>query len=128
MQKQSLKKQKGMTMISWAVVLVFIGFHFMMAIKIVPFFAEDHTIAGAWAKLGNEASLVGETPQKIRAFVLRRLKLNNVYSLNNDDIKIKRSGGYYIVSVAYEPRGKILGKLDFIMSFKHVAKIKATAN
>ncbi|MES0328021.1 MAG: DUF4845 domain-containing protein [Gammaproteobacteria bacterium] len=128
MKKQSLKKQKGMTMISWAVVLVFIGFHFMMAIKIVPLFAEDHTISGAWAKLGNESSLVGATPKKIRALVVKRLRLNNVYSLKNDDIKIKLSKGYYIVTVEYEPRGTILGKLDYIVSFKHVAKIKATAN
>ncbi|MCK4704482.1 MAG: DUF4845 domain-containing protein [Gammaproteobacteria bacterium] len=128
MKKQSLKKQKGMTMISWAVVLVFIGFHFMMAIKIIPLFAEDHTITGAWAKLGNEASLVGATPQKIRALIVKRLRLNNVYSLENDDIKIKRGSGYYIVTVEYEPRGTILGKLDYIVSFKHVAKIKATAN
>lgn len=128
MKKQSLKKQKGMTMISWAVVLVFIGFHFMMAIKIIPLFAEDHTIAGAWEKLGNEALLVGATPQKIRALVVKRLRLNNVYSLENDDIKIKLSKGYYVVTVEYEPRGTILGKLDYVVSFKHVAKIKATAN
>ena len=40
MKKQSLKKQKGMTMISWAVVLVFVGFQFLIAIKIIPVFAE----------------------------------------------------------------------------------------
>ena len=128
MKKQSLKKQKGMTMISWAVVLVFVGFQFMLAIKIVPVFAEDHTIKGAWAKLGNEASLVGATPKKIRAVVVKRLRLNNVYSLKKDDIKIKLSKGYYVVTVEYEPRGTILGKLDYIVSFKHVAKIKARAN
>lgn len=128
MKKQSLKKQKGMTMISWAVVLVFIGFHFMMAIKIVPLFAEDHTISGAWTKLENNTGLVGATPKKIRAHVVKKLRLNNVYSLKKDDIIIKKSKGYYIVTVEYEPRGTILGKLDYVVSFKHVAKIKATAN
>lgn len=128
MKKQSLKKQKGMTMISWAVVLVFVGFQFMLAIKIVPVFAEDHTIGGFWDNLGNEASLVGSTPEKIRGVILKRLKINNVYSLTRDDIKIKQSKGYYIVTVEYEPRGTIIGKLDYIVSFKHVAKIKARTN
>ena len=117
-----------MTMISWAVVLVFVGFQFMIAIKIVPVFAEDHTIGSFWESLGNEAVFVGKTPQKIRNLILKRLKINNVYSLTRDDIKIKRARGYYIVTVEYEPRGSIIGKLDYIVSFKHEAKIKTTTN
>lgn len=128
MKKQSLKKQKGMTMISWAVVLVFVGFQFLMAVKIIPVFAEDHTIGGLWENLGNEASLVGETPKNIRGLILKRLRINNVYSIQRDDIKIKRARGYYIVTVEYEPRGSIIGKLDYIVSFKHEAKIKASTN
>lgn len=128
MRKQSIKRQKGMTMISWAIILVFVGFQFMLAIKILPEFAEDHTIGGLWDKLGKEASLVGLSKKELKARILKRLKLNNVYSKTSEDIKIKKSKGYYIVTIEYEPRGKILGKLDYIMSFKHETKIKATQN
>ena len=128
MKKQALNKQKGMTMISWAVVLVFVGFQFLIAVKIIPVFAQDHTIGGLWKNLGNEAVLVGQTPEKIRNLILKRLQINNVYSLTRDDIKIKRAKGYYIVTVEYEPRGSIIGKLDYIVSFKHEAKIKSTTN
>jgi len=127
MKKQSIEQQKGMTFISWVVVLAFIGFHFMMAIKILPIFAEDHTIAGLWNGLDNDASLVGASPQKIQEHILKKLKINNVYTLQKDNIKIKRKQGFYLVTVEYEPRGTIVGKLDYIASFKHEAKIKAGA-
>lgn len=128
MKKPSMEKQKGMTFISWVVVLVFIGFHFMMAIKIVPLFAEDHTIDGMWKGLENEPSLVGASTQKIQEHILKKLKINNVYALTKDDIKIKRDKDYYLVIVEYEPRGKIIGKLDYIVSFKHEAKIRIVSN
>ena len=119
-----MKKQKGMTLISWIVVLAFVGFQFMMAIKILPVFAEDHTIASFWNKLGDDPALVGATPKAIRESVLKKLKINNVYALHKDDIVITKSDGYYIVSVEYEPRGQLIGKLDYIASFSHEARIR----
>ena len=125
MQKQIIKNQKGMTMISWLVVLVFVGFQFMLAIKIVPVFAEDHTIKTIWKGLENDTSLVGASPKKIKKTIVKKMKMNNVYGFDMSTIKIKKSKGYYIVTTEYEPRGKIVGPLDFIATFKHEARVKA---
>lgn len=114
-----------MTMISWVVVLAFVGFQFMLAIKIVPVFAEDHTIGTIWKGLENDTALVGLPPKKIRKTIAKKMKMNNVYGFDMSAVKIKRSKGYYIVTTEYEPRGKIMGSLDFIATFKHEAKIKA---
>ena len=125
MKEKSIKKQKGMTMISWVVVLAFVGFQFMLAIKIVPVFAEDHTIGTIWKGLENDTALVGLPPKKIRKTIAKKMKMNNVYGFDMSTVKIKKSKGYYIVTTEYEPRGKIMGPLDFIATFKHEAKIKA---
>ncbi len=120
-----MNKQKGMTLISWVIVIAFIGFHFMLAIRIVPIFAEDHTISTFWKNLENDTALVGATPEKIRSAVMKKFRINNITALKKEDIKIKKASDHYLVTAEYEPRGKIIGPLDFIVSFKHEAKIRA---
>ena len=124
MQKQIIKNQKGMTMISWLVVLVFVGFQFMLAIKIVPVFAEDHTVKTIWKGLENDTALVGVTPKRIKKTIIKKMKMNNVYGFDMSTVKIKKSKGYYIVTTKYEPRGKIMGPLDFIATFEHEARVR----
>ena len=125
MQKQIIKNQKGMTMISWMIVLVFVGFQFMLAIKIVPVFAEDHTIKTIWKGLENDTDLVGAPAKKIRKTIMKKMKMNSIYDFDMSTVKIKKSKGYYIVTIKYEPRGKLVGPLDFIANFKHEARVKA---
>ena len=124
MQKQIIKNQKGMTMISWLVVLVFVGFQFMLAIKIVPVFAEDHTVKTIWKGLESDTALVGVTPKRIKKTIIKKMKMNNVYGFDMSTVKIKKSKGYYIVTTKYEPRGKIMGPLDFIATFEHEARVR----
>ena len=125
MKKQLMKKQQGITMTSWIVVIAIVGFLFMMAVRIGPVFAEDLTISSIWDNLENDPSLVGKSPKDIRESVMKQFSMNNIKALKKGDIKITRAKDYYIVRAEYEPRGKIIGKLDFIASFKHEAKIRA---
>ena len=121
----TLHKQKGLTLISWMVIFVFLGFHAVIAINIIPVYMTDSSIKSIWAGLPHDSSLAGTTVKNIRETVIKRLKINNVYALKKDDIKIRKVKNDYVVSVMYEPRGKIIGSLDYIVTFKHEARIRA---
>lgn len=125
MNTRALKKQHGITLLSWLIIIAFVGFQAMILIKILPVYFTDSSVKSLWAGLENDSTLVGATPKRIRDSVIKRLKINNVYALTKDDIKIKKKKGAYVVSVEYEPRGTIVGTLDYIMTFKHEARIKA---
>ena len=125
MNKQSMQKQKGMTFISWVIIIAIIGFHFMIGIRVMPILADAHTIEKVWKDLGTDTSLVGANPKKIRQAITRKLRVNNVTLLKSENIEVKKSSGEYIVTARYEPRGKIVGNMDFIMTFTHEAKIRA---
>lgn len=125
MQKQIMKNQGGMTLISWVVVLFFVGFQIMLLVKIVPVFAEDHTITKVWAGLENDTALVGQTPKVIKKAIMKKMKVNNIYGFDMSTVTIKKSKGHWLVTTEYEPRGKVIGPLDYIVTFKHEAKVKA---
>jgi len=51
------------------------------------------------------------------------LKINNIYSINKDNIVIKKTKTHYLVTIDYEPRGTLVGNLDYIVTFHHEAEV-----
>ena len=91
MQKNAMNKQKGMTMIGWIIMIAFIGFNGLVAINVAPVYFTDSNVKSLWASLETDTTLIGLGPKKIRQTVIKRLKVNNVYDIKRDDIKIKKS-------------------------------------
>ena len=124
MKKQSIKKHLGMTFISWIVVLAFIGFKGLVLIKIMPVFADDQTVKSIWNSMENDPEMIGLSPKAIKKTILKKMKVNSMYNFDMNSVTIKRAKGYYVVRTEYEPRGTIIGPVDFIVSFEHEASIK----
>lgn len=118
-------KQKGLTMISWLVVIAFIFFQGMIAFKLGPVYLNDATVKSVLEDLEADPAMVGASPKKISEAFFKRLKINNIYDLlDKSHVKVKKSRYHYVFTVTYEPRGTIVGSWDYIMTFKHEAKIR----
>ena len=121
----SLKsKQRGLTMISWMVVLVFFIFFAVMLMNILPVYMTDATVATVMEGLPDDDTAKRTSTKGLRSLVHKRLTINSVYSIELETIKVKRGRGENIVVIEYEPRGTLVGSLDYIVSFKHEARIK----
>ena len=118
-----MKKQKGLTLISWLGILGLLLFNAIIAMNVVPVYINDHSVKTLMENLENDSSLRGATPRKIKDTIAKRLRVNNVYSISKDDIKLLKSKKGYVVSIEYEPRGRLIGSLDYIVSFSHEAII-----
>lgn len=124
MLKHAMNKQKGMTTIGMVIMVAIIGFNGLVAINVAPTYFTDSNIKSLWKSLESDTTLIGQPSKKIRQKIMKRLKVNNVYDIKREAIVIKKVKGFYIVTLEYEPRGKIVGSLDYIMTFKHEAKIR----
>lgn len=121
----SLKsKQRGLTMISWMVVLVFFIFFAVMLMNILPVYMTDATVATVMESLPDDDTAKRTSAKNLRSLVHKRLTINSVYSIEPKTIKVKKGRGENIVIIEYEPRGTLVGSLDFIVSFRHEARIK----
>ena len=123
----ALRSQRGLTMISWLIIIAFLLFQGILAMNIVPVYITDSSISSMMKGLESDPSLADVTSKKLRDVIIKRLKINNVYDIKKDDIKIKKTKSGYHVTIDYEPRGKLVGNLDFIVSFKHEALISSRA-
>ena len=118
-----MRKQKGLTMISWLAILALVLFNGIIALNLVPVFLNDHSVKTLMLELGADPTLRGATPKKLKDVITKRLRVNNVYSVTKEDIELKKSKFDYVITIEYEPRGKLIGPVDYIISFKHEARV-----
>ncbi len=119
-----LKNQQGLTMISWIVVIVFLLFQGVIAMNVIPVYMTDSTVKSIMKKLPNDVKARAATTKELRVIVTKHLNVNNIYNIMPEQIKITKGRGVNIVTIAYEPRGKLIGTLDYIVSFNSDVRTK----
>jgi type III secretory pathway lipoprotein EscJ len=110
-------------MISWIVVIVFLLFQGVIAMNVIPVYLTDSSVKSIMEELPNDVKARDASVNELKILVIKRLSMNSVYSIKPDNIKVVKGRGENIVTIEYEPRGKLIGTLDYIVSFKHEAKV-----
>jgi hypothetical protein len=113
----SVKNQQGLTMISWLLVFTMVGFFIMVGMKLAPVYMQHYTIKNVLESLAQETLVSRKTVSEIRTMLTRRFDMNNIRTLERDQVKIRRSSGITTIQVSYEERRPIVGNLDAIMTF-----------
>ncbi len=120
---KSMSTQKGLTMISWIVVIVFLLFQAVIAMNVLPVYITDSSVKKIMTELPNDAKAREASASGLKMLIVKRLSMNSVYSIKPDYIKVKKGRGENIATIEYEPRGKLIGNLEYIVSFKHEARV-----
>ena len=115
---KSLRKQQGLTFISWLVILVVAGFFVMVGIKITPVYLEHFAVRKSLESLRNEPLISRKPLTEIRKMLMRRLDMNNIRHLGKDQIQFTRSGGVTKITISYEERKPVVGNMALIMTFE----------
>ena len=120
-----LKNQQGLTMISTIIVIVFLLFQGIIAMNVIPVYLTDSSIKSIMLELPDKAEARDKSTKDLRSLVMKSLSINSVYSIKPENIKVKKGRGVNIVTIEYEPRGTLVGNLDYIVTFKHEARVLA---
>ncbi|MEW8680847.1 MAG: DUF4845 domain-containing protein [Candidatus Thiodiazotropha endolucinida] len=122
---QSLQKQKGLTFISWLVILIVAGFLVYVGIKITPVYIDHYAVKAAIESVKNEPLSARKSKREIRNMILRRLDINSIRHVTQDHINIKRSGKTTTINVAYEERRHIAHNVSLILTFDETVELTA---
>ena len=122
------KKQQGMTMVSWIVVISFLGVVMVAALNIIPSYLNYFSAKSILNKLSEDSVTRGKSAKQIKGMIYARFKTNN---LRNVDLKkaitFKNKGASqgsgYVINLSYEDRGNIMGNLYFVTVFEHEVEI-----
>ena len=110
-------RQGGMTGTGWLVVLALIGFFSMLIIKLAPVYMENYSVKTVLASLKEEPLITKKSVAEVRKMIERRLKVNGVYDMDKDAIRIKKEGGILKVDITYQVTKHMAGNIDVLLSF-----------
>lgn len=111
------RKQSGMTLTSFVVVLAVVGFGLYIGMKLFPMYQEYYSVRTAMKGLANEAGSANMDPSKLQDLFFRRLYINYSENVKKEDVKFERIDGGWRMKVNYEVRRELVGNLDVVGKF-----------
>lgn len=120
-------RQKGITLMSFVVVLVVVGFFALMAMKLFPMYNEYNSLKGVMNEFAAQPNSASLTPAQIQADLARRFNIAYVESVKKEHIKVVRGGRNSQLNIAYEVRVPLLGNLDVVGKFDNTVDLTGPA-
>lgn len=114
----AVRKQSGMTPTGTFIIIILVGFGAYLALKIVPLYLEYFNVVSSINSLKDDPDLNAKSEGQIRVLIRKRFEINDVKRVKAEDVKIVKSGGRVIITVAYDADASILGNIDLIARFK----------
>ncbi|WP_372178295.1 DUF4845 domain-containing protein [Xanthomonas axonopodis pv. phyllanthi] len=111
------RKQSGMTLTSFVVVLAVVGFGLYIGMKLFPMYQEYYSVRTAMKGLANEPGSANMDPSKLQDLFFRRLYINYSENVKKEDVKFERVDGGWRMKVNYEVRRELIGNLDIVGKF-----------
>lgn len=119
------KRQRGLTMISWVIIIALVAIQGVAAMRIIPVYIDDSSVKKILEELRDDSSARGETPGRLAALIDKRLAINGIYDIQKDKdafVYQKTATGMNII-LHYEVRRPIYGNLEFVAVFDHEVEI-----
>jgi len=119
-----IRKQRGLTLIGFIIVL---GFGLLIAytgMRVIPMYLEYHALVNALNTLQATPGAKDMDPSRMRTNILNSLWVSYASnSIKREHIRISRSDGVK-VRVAYEVRKSWIGNLDLVGKFERTITLR----
>ena len=111
------RKQSGMTLIGFLIVLAVVGFFAYCGMKLIPMYSEYYSVKQALKGLSVEPGVSTQSPEKIEDLFFRRLYISYAENVKPEHVKIERSDAGWLMTVDYELRKPLIANLDVVGKF-----------
>lgn len=111
------RKQSGLSLVGFLVVLAVVGFAAYIGMKLFPMYQEYYSVQSAMKGLANEPGVADMDPAKVQDLFFRRLYINYSENVKPQNVKFERTDGGWKMRVNYEVRKPLVGNLDVVGRF-----------
>ena len=116
------KRQRGMTLIGFLLLLSAAVFVAYIGIKLVPIYLNYYSVVDAMNDLADEPNAANLSEAQIRQSMQRRLTVNYVRDLSPESFQVVRGNGVMLI-VEYEVREPLIGNVDAVVSFRREQRL-----
>ena len=118
-----MRNEKGITLIGFLIVAVFLGLFALATIKLIPVYLEYGKVKTTLEKIASE--LGGNNPQihEIYFALEQRFDIEDVRRIHYRDVKVTRAPRAFKVQAKYEARVYYIGNLYLVAAFDTSADV-----
>lgn len=118
------RKQSGITLIGFIIVLGVVGLFAYMGMKLIPMYSEFYGVKQALQGLASEPEIATKDPAKIKDLFFRRLYISYAENIKAEHVKLERKDAGYVMTVKYEVRKPLIANLDVVGRFEAVKELR----
>ena len=123
--EMNIRKNRGLTLIGFLIVLSMVVFFAYGAMRIVPMYLEYHALINAMDKLKNDPAAKTLPVYKIKQSITMSLWASYASdNIKNEHIRVSKKTDGINVRVAYEVRKDFIGNIDLIGSFDRTVVLR----
>lgn len=111
------RNQSGITLMSFLIVLVVVGFFLYIGMKVFPMYSEFYSVKSALKGMAAEG-LEGKDPAQIKDNFFRRMDISFSSNVKPEHVRIESSSGSTRIDVKYEVRVPVVANLDVVGRFE----------
>lgn len=113
----TMNRQRGMTLTSFLVVLMVVGFTLYVAMKLFPMYQEYYAVRAAMKSLASEPGVASMQPATIQSMFFKRLYMSYSENVKPANVKFDRKDNGWVLRVDYEVRRPLVGNIDVVGKF-----------
>ncbi len=111
-----LRHQRGATFLGMVIILAIVGLALYGGIRLTPIYLEYMAIVRAMEQTAKE-STDGTSPSTLRTSLGRRWTIEDIKSIQPQDIEIKRTPSGYSMRAAYDAPAPFVANISLVAKF-----------
>jgi hypothetical protein len=121
-----VRRQQGLTLMGFVMVLALVGFFALITMKLFPMYTEYNSVKSVMNAFAANPASASMTPAQVYADLERRFDIGYVTSVSKEHIKIQRTGRVVQLNIAYEVRKPLFANLDIVGRFDNTVDLGGT--
>ena len=120
----SFKNQQGLAFIPLVFTLTLLFIVISLTAKIVPVYLNHNKVVVMLEQLKQETANEKKTESDIKSSLTKRININNIDDIAQDDITLNKQGNVFKVFINYEVVKKIFDNMSVLMEFNDEIEVR----
>ncbi|MCZ4324076.1 DUF4845 domain-containing protein [Pseudomonas anguilliseptica] len=122
---KSVHSQKGMSILSWLMVLAVVAFLASAAFKVLPHYFDYMSLEKLITSVETDKSLSVRDVGDFYGHISKGMQVNNIRDLSMEDaIKVKIENNEFRVHLKYEKREPLIENIDLVVRFDKEFRVR----
>lgn len=118
------QKQKGMSMLSWMVVLALVAFFASAGFKLFPHYMDNKALERMVLSAEQDPTSPIRSVPEFYAYLSKGMQVNSIDLNAKDVFDVRLENGTFLVKMKYERREPLIRNIDMVVNFDKEYRVR----